>query len=260
MWSQNLVYFASLATTFALPHKDPHGISRVCQVVDLRIANFAMWQDQTMKKLKDVKEHSFEEALASAMDTMNEASPASVETVYVAKWLLARPQSDELKAAIGETCMKMTVRIASLWEDNMFCPGISDPPLVEHFKYWKGTVWKSNEGVYAVKLPGENNIRSSHCTGFTSDGLCDRCSVVRRHMMKEKSAYKAEEPGVKLMLKLLPPGYRELLERLKWTIPLDPVLLGPSEDIEEDVTPHLLDQNGDAMHANHELAAHMSTM
>jgi len=254
MWSQNLVYFASLATTFVLPSKDPHGIARMCQVVDSRISHFAAWHDQAMKKVKDLKEAVAEEALAAAQDVIAQASPHSVETVYMAKWLLARPNIEELKQAIGETSMKMTGRVAALWEDNMFCPGISDQLLVEHFRTWKGTTWLTGEGVYAVKLPGETGVRSSHCTGFTSDGLCDRCSVVRRHMMKEKSAFKSEQPGTKLMLKLLPPGFRTLLETLKWPMPVDVTLLGPAEDVEEDPAVHIIDQNGDSLHNNHDLS------
>lgn len=243
IWSQNLVYFGSLASALILPQKDPHGIDRICEVVDARIAQFHHYKVAEMKKLKDVKPEMLQESVASAFDMMNMASPASVETVFISKWLLEREYKSEggLRGLIGEPSYEFTEKVAALWEDTMICPGISDPAFIEHFKFWKGSVWKNRDGVYGVRLPGDSVVRSVHCTGFTAEGLCDRCAVVRRHLMKERSAYKAEPPGIQLLLKSLPPGYREILNRLRLPLPQDPDLLGPSDDLDEADLP-LLDE------------------
>lgn len=240
MWSQNLVYFGSLASLLVLPRKDPGGYDRVCAVVDARVGQFSKYQSVEMKMLKEVKEEVFMELTNTAFETMGLASPPSVETVYVAKWLLEREYKEEmggLKALIGDFCFSFTEKIASLWEDSMICPGISDAVLVDHFKFWKGPVWKNREGVYGVRQPGEPNIRSIHCTGFTAEGLCDRCSIVRRHLMKERSAYKIEPPGINLLVKSLPPGYRDILYKIRLPIPDDHSLLGPSDEVDDDDLP-----------------------
>lgn len=240
MWSQNLVYFGSLATLLALPRKDPNGGDKVAAIVNSRIDHFSIYQLSEMKKLKEVKQELLDDVSTSIFETMGSASPVSVETVFISKWLLTREDkidAERLKALIGEACFSFTEKVASLWEDDMICPGISDVSLVDHFKFWKGPVWKNREGVYGVRQPGDSNIRSVHCTGFTSEGLCERCSIVRRHLMKERSAYKLDPPGINLLVKSLPPGYRDILHKVKLHLPEDTVLLGPPDEIDDQDLP-----------------------
>lgn len=248
MWMNNLVYFGSLASVLALPTKDPAGVANVIHVVEHRVGQFVTYKDVEMKKLSGVEEVQVP-VVNMVFETVTTMAPATVETVYMAKWLLARNET-WLKDTVGEVFNSLTIKVAALWEENMQCPGITDLALLEHFKYWKGTVWKRQDGAVAIRLAapeeGQETIRSLHCNGFSSDGLCYRCSLIRRHLMKEKSAYKNEPPGVKLLLQNLPPGYRAIFDKLRLNTAIDPVLLGPAEEVEdEELPPQLMDANGD---------------
>ena len=207
--------------------------------------NFKNYVQAEMSKLAQVRSQLVEEVVILVLNTMHPAFPASTETVFIAKWILERQKNwlrettaadeeeDILASVIGKACAKFTERVAVLWEDNMLCPGILERDLVDHFKHWKGAVSKNSDGVFGVLAQGQDCIRSIHCNGFTSEGLCDRCLQVRSLLMKEKMAYKTDPPGYILLVKSLPPAFKSILDGMKVQPDGDSPLLGPAEDVEE---------------------------
>lgn len=217
LWSQNLVYFGSLSSSLALPNKNPNGMKKVVEIVEARLEHFRQYEAIESKKYKDLRADVVNDTVLNSFEMISLASPASVETVFIAKWLLGRTYkgNEEFSMIIGFPSYQFTERIAMLWEDNMICPGINDPEFLEHFRLWKGNVWKNAEGVYAVRQPRDECIRSVHCTGFTSEGMCDRCATVKSLLAKEKNSFKNSPPGFQALLSMLPTAHKEILKKSK---------------------------------------------
>lgn len=202
--------------------------------------------------MAEVRSSLIEESITYAFDTMIMACPASVETVYMAKWLIDRQrarlieqneefeETDILTPLLGKACSQFTDKIAIMWEDDMICPGINERDLVEHFKHWKGNVWKNRDGVFGLLTPDNECVRSINCTGFTSVGLCDRCSQVRHLLEAERNAYKTDPPGYRLLIKSLPPNFATILDELKVQPAQDSPLLGPEEDLHQEEAAEML--------------------
>jgi hypothetical protein len=217
-WSQNLVYFGSLAHVLAMPHHDPDGIERVGQVVEHRIEQFRIFQEKELDGLPETLP-GWENVVSEVFETMQAAAPLTPEAIFVSKWLLTHQIAGAgLKATLGEPCWQLTSNVAALFKDRFLCTGITDKSFIEHFDYWKSVAWHNKDGLQAVRQHGDPHVRSIRCSGFSDvpdKPLCSKCSVVRRHLQKEKSAYKTEPPGLKFLQNAIPPGHREILDRWK---------------------------------------------
>lgn len=244
LWSQNLVFFSSLASSVVLSDLGSLKIEEISKLIDARVVQFRHYLQAEITQLADVRASRIDEAIAFAFDSMNVASPASVETVYMAKWLIDRHRAREgreeilaedggvLAPLIGKACASFTDKIAMLWEDNMICPGITDADLVEHFKQWRGKIWRNRDGVFGVISSNNEEARSIHCTGFSSDGLCDRCNQLKLLVTNEKIAFDADPPGYQMLLKSLPPRFADICSSLKVRPADDSPLMGALGDMD----------------------------
>ena len=215
-WTQNLANFGSLAVLLLLPSRDPGSEDTARCVIGQRIERFRIYLEAELQSMPDFALPRAEETICAALDTLQQVSPPSLETLFIAKWILSQTfQDSDLKTLIGDACFALTERLSGLWSDKMLCPGISDSQLVDHFLYWKGSVSTNKDGIHGVKLEGECPVRASRCTGFSplQKGMCTHCTALRRHLQKEKSAYKTEPPGLKFALATLAPGFRSVFDR-----------------------------------------------
>lgn len=221
LWAQNLVYFGTLAFSIVMPHRDPPGYERVCQVIDSRLESFHLYADHELEALKDRKDEH-DAFVSDALATIKSACPVSPETSYMARWLVNNYAGlRDLKSLLGELCASLTDHISDMWNDEMLCPGINDPLYVEHFTSWKGVAWINREGLQATRAQADALVRAYHCTGFSDKpgNLCSKCMAVRRHLQKECSAYKKDNPGSKLLANTLPPGLRTVLDQCLAALP-----------------------------------------
>lgn len=216
LWSQNLVYFGTLALSIVMPHRDPPGYERACQVIDSRIAQFHLFAEQEHEAVKE-KPEEFPTLVASALATIKLACPSSPQTTYMARWIINNYTGmRDLKSLVGEMCTSLTYGISDLWDDQMLCPGITDSLYVIHFQNWKGVAWVTKEGLQATRAQDDDLVRAYACTGFSDQPgqLCSKCHTVRRHLQKECSAYKKIAPSAKFLASILSPGYREVFDSL----------------------------------------------
>lgn len=217
-WAQNLANFGSLATLLCLPSRDPSGVDRAYRVIGHRIAQFRIYLEAELQSMPEFGPAQTEESISATLDALNAASPPSLETIYTAKWIILQTwDNTDVRSLLGDACFSLTERIASLWCDKMICPGIPDSQLVDHFDYWKGLVSTNKDGIHGVKLEGDCAVRAARCVGFSplQKGMCTHCSALRRHLQKEKSAYKSDPPGLKFALASLAPGFRAIFDRWK---------------------------------------------
>lgn len=218
-WSQNLVYFGALAPSLALPDRDVRGIDTLEQVVDHRIRLFRAFEDSELESEAEMLPTGWESVVSTVFESIGAASPLTVQTMFVSKWLLTHLcDGVDLRTAIGEPCWQLTNHVASKFDDASLCTGVSDLAFIQHFDYWKDTTWLTKDSITAIRQPNEKTVRSVSCNGFSdlkNKSLCSHCSAVRRHLQKEKSAYKSSPPGVKLLQCSLPPGYRHIYDLWK---------------------------------------------
>lgn len=252
MWSQNLVFFSSLASKLVFCGAASNERTEISKKIDSRMAHFRHYTQTELDKLADIRAPLLEDSITYALDTMTMACPASVETVYMAKWLIDRQrlrlqernenfeEADILTPLLGKACSQFTDKIAMMWEDDMICPGIAERDLVEHFKHWKGLVWKNRDGVFGLLTSDNECVRSIHCTGFTSVGLCDRCGQVRHLLVAERNAFKTDPPGYRLLVKSLPPSFANILHDLKVQPAQDSHLMGPEEELHQEESAEML--------------------
>lgn len=170
-----------------------------------------------MESLKE-KNEDVSAIVSEVSDSLRQASPITAETSYMARWLISRYNEEDaarsLKALIGEASSQLTHRVSDAWDDKLFCSGIVDASYVEHFRQWKDTAWYTKDGLYASKVGEEEAVRSHLCVGFSDQPgqMCTKCTAVRRHLQRERSAYKTDCPGQKLVLNSLAPGLRSIAD------------------------------------------------